>query len=234
MKNQIKILSLLFCLALTTMVSAQELRNTIMVTGAHVHNLSPNEIIINLNYQEYYTSPQESRESKVRIDAIEKLVLQSVSSAGIKSDKITMGAANFIQPNRNNGFKKGRIDKSLYVCVSNTDEYIRLIEQLEDDGLFDKIITRFTISNYNHTEKSTYLMESRALAYKDAKDKAELILAESNKKCGEVLTIKEINANSNNGSGSFYAVDNSADETTSGFQPINISYRLEVVFEIMD
>jgi uncharacterized protein YggE len=214
--------------------AAQDKPSTITVTGAHTHNLSPNEIIINLHYQEYFTNAQENMESKISIVEIEKLVLRSVISAGIRDDKITKGSANFIRPNRNNGFKKGRIDKALFLCVTNTDEYIGLIQQLEKDGLFDNIITQFSINNYNHTEKTRYLRESRSKAFSDAKNKAELILAEANKKVGQVMTIKEINAHNQTGNGGFYDVGNHAEDSISGFQPINISYQLEVVFEIVD
>lgn len=235
MKNMMKAYkTLVIIMLLASAMSAQEVTPTITVTGNHVQNLSPNEIIIKVDYQEYFTSPDESRESKITIDKIEDRVLKSISSAGVKPDKLTMGSANFIQPNRNNQFKKGRISKALYLCIENTEEYIRLIQQLEGDGLFDKMIVRFSISGYNHTDKNDYLVASRSNAFEAAREKANLILSKTNKQLGDVITIKEINASSRNNGGGFYAVDNTQGESISGFQPIKISYQLEVVFEVVD
>ncbi len=208
---------------------------SISVTGKASYNLSPNEIIVEISYQEYFTTPDEKEESRVLIEDLEKKVLGSLEVLKIAKDKITMGAAQVVQPYRDNTtMLKRRINKSLYVCVDNSDNYIKLIRQLEKDKLFEKIITQFNLVSYNHTEKEKYLTKSRAEAFKNAKAKAELILAQANQKLGKVVSIKEINYSFDNSSkGSFYSLDNFSNETTSGFKPIVINYELEVVFEIL-
>jgi uncharacterized protein YggE len=207
---------------------------TISVSGKASYNLSPNEIIVEISYQEYFTGPDESDGSKILIEELEKKVLASLETLKIAKDQITMGAATVVQPYRDNNILKRRINKSLYVCVNNSEDYIKLIRQLEKDKLFDKIITAFNLNSYNHTEKEKYYTRSRAEAFQNAKVKAELIVQQAQRKLGKVITIKEMNLSWDNGAkNSFYSLDNSSGEKASGFKPIVISYELEVVFEIL-
>jgi uncharacterized protein YggE len=237
MRKYFKIAFLLItCLPLITDAQAGGTlqAQTISVSGKASYNLSPNEIIVEISYQEYFTSPDESDGSKILIEELEKKVLTSLETLKIAKDQITMGAATVVQPYRDNNILKRRINKSLYVCVNNSEDYIKLIRQLEKDKLFDKIITAFNLNSYNHTEKEKYYIRSRAEAFQNGKIKAELIVQQAQRKLGKVITIKEMNPSWDNGAkSSFYSVDNSAGEKTSGFKPIVISYELEVIFEIL-
>lgn len=211
---------------------AQEPSQAITVSGSSVYNLSPDEIIIRISFQEYFTNSAETLESKISITVVEKEVRTSLTAAAIVEDKITAGEIAFIQPNRNNQYKKPRLNKTLYVCVANTEEFMRLINQLEKDALLNDRITYFSIIEYRHTEKEKYLKQSKAAAFTDAKEKATLILGASARKLGRVINIKEVNQNSG-GTGSFYGVDNAGSGATSGFKPVVVSYALEVTFEIL-
>jgi uncharacterized protein YggE len=129
-------------------------------------------------------------------------------------------------------YKKRRLNKSILVCIKNIDQYILLTRKLEEQQLFDQIITTFSVLEMRHTDKETFVTKSRAKAFMDAQKKARLILSASGGNLGKVITINEINSSQRSmDNGSFYSI-----ETTpsggSGFKPIVISYQVEVTFEI--
>ena len=221
-------------LYISSSLLSQDNVQTISITGSSSLNLSPNEIIIKLSYQEYFTDKEETIDSKVTIEEIEKKVLKSLKSIGVKDDKITMGEVAIIHPQRRGSvvYKKRRINKTLYVCIYDTDEMIDMARQFETDGLTEDILMTFSISQYRHTERDEYLKATRADAFADAREKASLILGESGRSVGKVISIKEINKNQSNSNNSFYSFDNQPAESVSGFRPITLSYNLEVVFEI--
>lgn len=205
---------------------------TIKVTGVAEYNLSPNEIIVQLSFQEYFTAEPETKANKVKLEVLQEKVMASLKKAAIGKDKITEGGVVVVRPYKHNAELKRRLNKTLYVCVGNVDEYINLTRVLEDDGLFDEIITAFQVSEYKHTEKEKYLTKSRSEAYQDAVKKANLILSASGQKVGKVKQVNELSYRSGNErEGSFYTMDN-AGSGISGFAPIVISYTLEVTFEI--
>jgi len=203
-------------------------QRTIIVSGKASFNLSPDEIILDINYQEYFKGEEKS-ENKVLIETIEKEVLGSLKATGISSNKITMGAAFMVRPNKDGKvYLKRRLNKSLTVCISNTEDYIKLIRQLEKDQLFDKVITTFRINSYRHTEQEAYKKKCKAAAFENAKENANLILGNSNNKLGKVLTIIESNSRKSNTN--TYDFDNSS--SNSGFKAIEVNYSLTVKFEI--
>lgn len=233
MKRYFGIISLLLIVFLTKeVVIAQALQRTIKVTGSSQYNLSPNEIIIQIDFQEYFPDEMEETENKVTLDVIEKKLLQSILKSGVEKDKITVGGVRMVRPYKGNVQLKRRLNKTIFVCVTNSDQYIKLTRSLESDNLFDESITQFDISQFKNTEKEMYLTKSRSEAYKNAVEKATLILSESGQKLGKVIQVNELNTSSSNRSSlEFYSFDNAA-EDISGFQPIVISYQLEVIFAI--
>ncbi len=225
---------LFFCVSYS-LVSAQEVfkldQNTILVTGKSDLNLSPNEIIISLSFQEYFNDKEESANQKVSIEVIEKRVRATLEKAGIKKDKITVSGARIIRPYINRIYYKRRINKTLSICIATSDEYINLVRQLESDGLFENdLITSVNISAYRHTEKEKYEVQSHQEALVNAKAKAEQILKGTGRKLGEIRSIREINIRPQQ-NGSAYSFENNTSEG-SGFKPISLGYSLEVIFEI--
>lgn len=205
---------------------------TIKVSGSAEYNLSPNEIIIQLAFQEYFSNENETTESKVTIEKIEEKVVSSILKSGVKKTKITDGGVQIVRPYKGNVELKRRLNKTIFVCVDNVEQYVKLTRTLEDDKLFDKIVTVFQISEFKHTEKDVYLTKSRSAAYQNAVEKAKLILSQSGQKLGKVLQVTEVNfSSSSDKGGSFYSFDNNS-TSVSGFRPIIISYTLEVQFEI--
>ncbi len=208
-------------------------QNTIKVTGHSEYNLSPNEIIIRIAYQEYFTDKEESSESKVAIEDIEKKVLKTINKLKLDEDKITMGGVEIVRPYENRTYLKRRLKKSLIICIENTKQYVDLIRHLESNDLFDQMVVDFNITEYRHTEREDYLNKSREKAFENARQKAELILKNSGRKLGKVLNIAEINNRSGiNERANFYQTEQTQ-TVVSGFQPIVVTYNLEVIFEII-
>lgn len=230
--KKIKLLTLLFAI-ITSVSFSQNQTTSISVTGTASYNLSPNEIIIKISYQEYFKTTDEKLESKIPIEEIEKQVLKSLETAGIKKDKITMGEASLVQPYKNGVLMKSRVNKTAFICIDNSDNYIKLIRQLEKDNLMDNIIQSFGVDEYRHTDKEKYLTKCRAEAFANAKTKAELILSQSNQKVGKIITVKEVSSQEHSSKNGFYSTDNFSNEKTSGFKPVIISYTLDVTFEIL-
>ena len=157
-----------------------------------------------------------------------------MKKAGVKSADVTMGGVYIVRPYKNGTYQKRRLNKSLYVCVKNTEEYICVTRHLEKENLFDDIITEFSIAEFKHTEKEAYLTKSRSLAYENAKEKALLILSTSGKSLGGVIKINEMGQYNPSNARSLYAVESDAAISVSGFKPIVVSYKLEITFEILD
>ena len=213
---------------------SQQTMRSISVTGKGEFNLSPNEIIIKIDYEEYFLNGSETAENKVVIEDIEKQVVKAVLAAGIKQEEISMGGVQVVRPYNKGVYQKRRLNKNLFVCVRNTTEYVDLIRSIETAELFDRGVVGFSISEYAHSEKESFLLQSREKAYQNAREKAELILSNSGNKLGQVVSIKEIN---NGGRVTFnpntYEAVSSPTSTVSGFKNIVIAYELEVVFEIL-
>ncbi|PHI20124.1 hypothetical protein CEQ90_09220 [Lewinellaceae bacterium SD302] len=226
--------SCLFLLALSA-VQAQAIQPpSITVTGEAAYNLSPDEIIVRISYEEYFATPEEDPASKVPIEEIEKLVIASIKDAGVPDDKITMGEARLIRPRVGQRFLRRRINKSLLVCVSNTEEYLRLIRQLESDGVFEQEVTSFDLTEYRHTERQVYEEKCELEALVNARAKAERIASKSGRKIGRVMQVRELDGKPGNPwDASAYQLTTSS-QGASGFQGIPVSYTIEVVFELVN
>jgi|TARA_B110000967_G_scaffold182226_1_gene199992 uncharacterized protein YggE len=210
---------------------SQDIR-TITIEGEKTYNLSPNEVVIEIQYEEYYI-----KNDKVTIETIEKQILQILKLEKIKSNKITFGSISVIRPYdyKTKIYDKPRLKKSIYICFSNSEQYASLTRSLEKENLFDNIIKNFGISELRHTEKLIYLKKSRNQAFLDAKSKADLILDNSSQRTGKIIKIEEKNYNyQSSANQGFYATDNTKQSKSSGFKPIVISYAIVVTFEILD
>ncbi|MCG8332728.1 MAG: SIMPL domain-containing protein [Chitinophagales bacterium] len=231
-------LSILFCVA-TLLTFAQTEDHTIKVTGSSTVNVSPNEIIIKVQYQEYFDG-DEREENRVTIDQIEAKVLKALGKARIEDDKITLGGISVVRPSiyRNNErvFLKRRLNKSLFICVVDTDQLLKVVRALEEAQLMDEVITIFEIVETKHTDIEDFKKQVKIDAFKDAVEKANLILSTSEQQVGDVINVKEYKPyqqpNPMEFSPSTYEVAETPSSQISGFKPIQVTYRIEVVFEI--
>lgn len=213
----------------TFVVYGQETQRIIQVSGTSEYNLSPDEIVISISFEEFFTDENEQASSKIKIEDLQQQVFKVLKAAKIEDKDITSGSVTLVRPRIRNTFKKRRLNQTLLICIKNTTEYIALVREIENAGLFEKVVTDFRIVEYRNTNKEEYLIKSRAKAYANAVEKAELILSHSGEKIGKVLSISEMKENNLN-NGGFYEMANS--NNISGFKPIVISYHLQVVFEI--
>ncbi|GJM35111.1 MAG: hypothetical protein DHS20C18_41120 [Saprospiraceae bacterium] len=231
-------LTLIFCIASLFAVAQTNEARTISVTGSATTNVSPNEIIIEVRYEEYFNG-EEQEANRVTIEKIEEKVLTALGKAKIKDEKITLGGINVIRPSiyKNNERidLKRRLSKALFICVETTDQLLKVVRQLEAAQLMDEVITTFEIVETRHTDVEEFKKQVKIDAFKDAWSKANLILSTSNQKPGAVLTVKESPQQPTNGMeifGSTYDVVASPASRISGFKPILVSCNIEVVFSI--
>ncbi len=208
--------------------------NTIMVKGESVVQLAPNEIIISIRYEEYYS---DGGTQKTDIETIERQLMKALKTAGIKDQHITQSAVQLTRTydRSKRKYEKNRLYKTINVCVFNAEEIANLINVLERASLFDKEITNFRISDMRHTDMEKYKEQAKVEAIKDAKAKAELLLSTLGKKVGDISKIREItnkylwNRPTDDGM-SFYGIPQGNEN--SGISPISITYELEAVFKI--
>lgn len=221
-------LLLLSVISLSSII-AQEKR-TITVSGESTIQISPNEIILRIDYSEYWAT--EKNEVKTTIKTIEKQILKSLKAAGVKDQNVTLGAVSLLRDYDRNKrvYTNRRLSKQLNVCVYSSSEIEKVIEVLEADNLFEKAVTQFLIASTRHTDKEKFEKQAKREAILDAKEKANLILAAVGKKSGEILSVKELSGSGTQNSGnSFYSVQS---ENNSGVSAITVVYKVETVFEI--
>ncbi len=232
------LLTLLFCAASFFTFAQTDQAKTITVTGSSSINVSPNEIIIEIRYQEYFKG-EEQEANRVTIEKIEEKVLAALGKAKIDDEKITLGGISVIRPSiyKNNERidLKRRLSKTLFICVETTDQLLKVVRQLEAAKLMDEVLTAFEIVETRHTDIEAFEKQVKIDAFKDAQNKANLILSSSNQKPGAVITVKEFVQQPVRGlefSGSTYEVVPSTSSQISGFKPIQVTYKIEVVFGI--
>lgn len=225
-------ISFLFILGLL-IINPTFSQNSITVSGKSEFNLSPNEIIIKIAFQEFFKNGEELAENKVPIEEIEDRLLGAISKMDLDKEKITMGGVEIVRPYENRTYLKRRLKKDILICIENTDQYIELIRLLEKEDLFDEIIVEFTITEFRHTQREEYMTKSMEQAFSNAKEKAELILSKSGQKIGRALKIVEVNNRRTVASDvNFYETTESRSQV-SGFRPIIVAYEIQVVFEIL-
>ena len=224
----------IFSLALLfsfSMLSAQEIANkTICISGEASIQISPDEIILRIAYDEYWNTPKKL--TKINIKTIEKKILSALKEAGVKDSNITLGAVRLLRDyNRvKSVYENRRLSKSLNVCVYHAKEIEKLIEILEAKGLLKKAISQFSIASLRHTNKEKFETQAKIEAIKNAREKASLLLNTLGKNIGEVIQIKEVKTQNNQQANeSFYS---SQSTNNSGVSLITINYSVEVIFEI--
>jgi uncharacterized protein YggE len=227
MKNSLYLIVAL--LVLTVNPAFSQKTRTIKVEGSKSYNLSPNEIVVKIDYEEYYKG-----DKKIKIESLEKKILDVLIAENIKNEKITYGSISILRPYNYEAkkYEKTRLQKSIYVCIKTSEEYANLTKSFEANNLFEKVIKGFGISELRHTDKLKYDEKSRVEAFLNAKRKADLILSTSAEKTGMIINIVEKSSRSNSAPNSFYGVDNFTGSKVSGFKPIVVSYSIVVTFEI--
>jgi len=233
MKNILVPLAVLLMLAGQTF--AQE-NKTITVSGKSTLQLSPNEIILTITFNEYWTDKDFTQ--KVLIADIEKKLLDALRSAKVKEKNITHSAVTLLRDYDRNQrrYYNHHLSKTLSVCVYSAEEIAAVIETLRHRALLGKAISGFHISDVRHTEVEEYKQQVKTEAIQNARADGKLIVEALGKKLGDIVTIKEVNSLNNwrnkDNNTSFYSTANASGSGGSGVAPITITYELEAVFEI--
>ncbi len=233
MKNILVSFAVLLMLAGQTF--AQE-NKTITVSGKSTLQLSPNEIILAITFNEYWTDMNFTE--RILLEDIEKKLINALREAKVKEKNITHSEVTLLREYDRTlrRYHNHHLSKTLSVCVNSAEEIATVIKTLRQRALFGKAISGFRISDLRHTEVEQYKQQVKTEAIQNARANGKLIVEALGKKLGDVLTIKEVKAvnnwrNNDNGT-SFYSTANASRSSESGISPITITYELEAVFEI--
>ncbi len=221
---------LITILSLSNLTAQETQEKTITVTGESTIQISPNEIILRIDYSEYWAT--QKNEVKTTIKTIEAQILKALKIAGVKDKNITLGGVTLLREYDRSKriYTNRRLSKQLNVCVYSSDEIEQVIEILEADNLFEKAITQFLIASTRHTDKEEFEKQAKKEAIIDAKEKANLVLSAVGKKVGEILKVKELSGSGTTNSGdSFYSVQSN---NNSGVSAMTVVYRVETIFQI--
>ena len=187
MKNIL--VSFVVLLMLAGQTFAQE-NKTITVSGKSTLQLSPNEIIVAITFNEYWTDKDLTQ--KVLIADIEKTLLGALRLAKVKEKNITHSAVTLLRDYDRNQrrYYNHHLSKTLSVCVYSADDIAIVIDALQNKGLLGKAISGFRISDLRHTEVEQYEQQVKTEAIRNARADGKLIVETLGKKLGNVLTIK--------------------------------------------
>ncbi len=232
MKNILVSFAVLLILAGQTF--AQE-NKTISVSGKSTLQLSPNEIILAITFNEYWKDKNFSE--RILLEDIEKKLMDALRSAKVKEKNITHSAVTLLREydNRLRRYHNHHLSKTLSICVYSAEEIEVVIRALRQKALLGKAISGFHISDLRHTDMEEYKQQVKTEAIQNARADGQLIVEALGKKLGDIMTIKEIHSSNswhNNSGTSFYSTANASRSSQSGVSPITITYELEAVFQI--
>jgi len=229
------LVSFVVLLMLAGQIFAQE-NKTITVSGKSTLQLSPDEIVLAITFNEYWTDKTFTK--RILLEDIERKLIDALRSAKVKEKNITHSAVTLLRDYDRNlqRYHNHHLSKTLSVCVYSAEEIEAVIEALRQKALFGKAISGFRINDLRHTEVEQYQQQVKTEAIQNAKANGKLIVEALGKKLGDIVTIKEVksfnNWRNNDKGTSFYSTANASAIGESGVSPISITYELEAVFEI--
>lgn len=181
------------CLLMTSRSFAQSSKEEpvkkIEVYGKAEREITPDEIYFSLTLKEYLNDNKQ----KVAIDRLERELYNAVRKIGIAEEDFQIENVfgyNYDWYQRDK--KKERQDflaqKQYRIKFAELDKINRLFEYLDPKG-----VQQANISEYSHSKIEQYRRELKIEALRDAKEKADYLLAGINENRGEVLEVQEIN-----------------------------------------
>lgn len=167
----------------------QELVKKIEVYGSAKKEIVPDEIYFSISMKEYIDEDKK----KVSIDKLEKELYSAVRKIGVADEDFQI--ENVYGYNREWypwNKKKDREDflaqKSYRIKFAKLDNLNRLFEYLDPKG-----IQSANISEYSHSQIEQYRRDLKIEALRNAKEKADYLLAGIGERSGGVLEVQEIN-----------------------------------------
>lgn len=163
----------------------------IEVYGSAAEEITPDEIYFSITLKEYLNDDKK----KVGIDKLERELYNAVRKIDIPEEDFQIENVfgyNYDWQWRNK--KKDRQDflaqKQYRIKFAELDKINRLFAYLDPKG-----IQSANISGYSHSRIEEYRRELKIRALRNAREKAEYLLAGIDEQKGEVLEVQEINNN---------------------------------------
>jgi uncharacterized protein len=237
MKKTFLLLTLIFCFGI---IKSQNLNveppRFIEVTGSAELEVEPDEIIFIIGIQEYWKEEFEKRtefkdyKTKVPISEIENNLLSDLLKIGIPKDKITIREVGNYWRYKGKEFL---ISKQLEISLNDFDKINRIIQTIDTKG-----IDYMRIGELKNKDITEYRKQVKVEALKAAKEKADYLLNSIGKKTGDIISIIELNNDSNNSWRPQSMLSNTIMSTTDNsgidnMRKIKFRYEIKVKFEIM-
>lgn len=178
----------------TREIAAKE--RTITVTGAADTKLTPDEMTLTIQIEEYYEEQfQDGKTEKdyktlVKLETIESGLMELLHKNGIPDSAISFSFVNTSwQWYYYDEYKKPvKFGKTLKVKMSDHNKAVAIIRDIDTKG-----ISYLSLGDFHSSKEQEMRRELKAEALKAAKDKAAYMLSKVDKELGEIITIKELN-----------------------------------------
>lgn len=187
-----KTLKLLLALTLYTSIGFSQIKTTatnvieekpyIEVTGVHETEVTPDEIYIRITIKERYENKE-----KLTIEIQEEKLKTALKEIGIDIKNLTLAdaMADYVRVKIN--MKDVISQKDYSLKVSNATELGKVFKELDKLNIKDAEIQKVSHSKIDSLKK-----ESRIIAIKAAKNKADYLLAAIGEQLGEPQIINEV------------------------------------------
>ncbi len=178
----------------TREIAAKE--RTITVTGAADTKLCPDEMILTIQIEEYYTEQFEAGKTEkdyktlVKLEDIEGTLMELLSKNGVADSLVTFSFVNTSwQWNYYDETKKPvKFEKTIKVKLSDHTKAVAIIRDIDTKG-----VSYLSLGDFHSSKEQEMRKELKAEALKAAKEKAAYMLSGVDKELGDIITIKELN-----------------------------------------
>ena len=236
----ISLLALTSCSNREVRVEAKE--RTIMVTGSSDATLTPDEVTLTIQIGEYYkeqfdpnVKPKDYK-NLVKLTEIEKPIMELLKKNGVADSCIHFSYIN-TSWNWYSYQEKTPVhfEKTMSVKFKDFDKAVAIVQQLDTKG-----ISSLSLGDFHSSKEQQMRKDLKAEALKNAKEKAEFMLAKIDHKIGDIVSVREVADEGNyywsrqisQSSLSNASYDESSEGPGMGPQDIKMRYQVEAEFEI--
>ncbi|MBL4636543.1 MAG: SIMPL domain-containing protein [Kofleriaceae bacterium] len=167
----------------------------IKVTGSADMLVSPDEISVDIAYQEYWHT--NLRNKKMTINAIEKKILKAAADAGVSTKDISIDSYGAWRHGWNYWYSSYRrrtqlTQKKLTLKLRSSSQLQEIVDNIKSKTLRKEGILSITLSGTSHSKIQEYRKTVKEKAIEAAKDKASYLLVAVQETRGELLSITEL------------------------------------------
>jgi uncharacterized protein len=218
-------------------LSAQ--KRTINVSGSATMDVIPDEIILKINLEEYWeeqympNKTQDQFVTKVELGLIEKKFFETLDKVKISRDSVLMESIGKIRLWDNNKSVQYKVYK---ISVATFEKADKILFELDFHG-----IASANVAELKNKKLTQYRQDVKKEAMLAAKNKAEYLLNVINEQLGVVISINEVNTESDtyySGSGKSSFLSNTHMGSTGNvenmdlYRYIPLRYNINATFEI--